>query len=301
MAIRIRNNQYQGINAHLHSYLQNEPAGWEEFHGVHITHLAEAIDRLLPPGYIVRPEKSMQIREFHPDSGEPVMATRKRRPQPDLSILQTTVSGDTQSGNSTISTPTRLLSAQKVLDDDPTVYLMALTIHTLSRDNDPGKPVTWIELLSPTNKPGGSGALQYREKRAAALRGGLALVEIDYLHEYPPVIALLPAYPVDEGAFPYIILVTNPQPSLAEGEAHIYEIGIDMPLPIIKIPLSGTQFIALDCGAVYNHTFSSLSTFSYHVDYAVNPVNFERYQAADQEKIQARMAVVSKNSSENPT
>ena len=63
MAIHYRENQYAGINAHLHSYLQSEPAGWEEFHGMHISHLAETLDLLLPDGYLVRPEKQRESRK----------------------------------------------------------------------------------------------------------------------------------------------------------------------------------------------------------------------------------------------
>lgn len=294
MAIHYQQNQYPGINAHLHSYLQNEPAGWEEFHAAHIMHLAEVLDSVLPAGYMVHLEKGMQIREFHPDTGEPVILRRRSRPKPDVSILKTPEgAGLAPAVTATLSVPTRTLPASAALEDDPAIYLTALSIRALTGDDRAGTPVTWIELLSPTNKPGGSGALQYREKRAMALRGGLALVEMDYLHETPPVLSHLPAYSDgDEDAYPYIIIITNPRPSLPEGEMQLHEIQIDGPLPVIKIPLAGEEFIALDCGAVYHRTFQALRTFGYYVDYEQEPVNFEHYRPDDREKIRARMAVV---------
>src|SRR5688572_21254887 len=85
MAIRSRVNQYRGINAHFQSYAQHERDGWVAFHNTHITHLSEAIDRLLPPGYEVVPERSLQnpeirlravvIREITP-AGEAIPITR---------------------------------------------------------------------------------------------------------------------------------------------------------------------------------------------------------------------------------
>lgn len=61
MAISVRHNLYNGVNAHLHSILQNRPAGWEEFHLNHIVDLARAISGLLPPGYRASAQRSFQI------------------------------------------------------------------------------------------------------------------------------------------------------------------------------------------------------------------------------------------------
>lgn len=66
MAIILRENAYRGVNAHLHSVLQNESGGWKVFHTAYITHLAEVIDTQLPPGYEVGLTKSLQIAEYHP-------------------------------------------------------------------------------------------------------------------------------------------------------------------------------------------------------------------------------------------
>jgi hypothetical protein len=66
MPLHFRENKYKGINAHLHSYLQDEPGGWESFHTEHIAALRSAIDAALPAGYYVRNDKSLQLHEDAP-------------------------------------------------------------------------------------------------------------------------------------------------------------------------------------------------------------------------------------------
>jgi hypothetical protein len=236
MVIRTRQNLYQGVNAHLHSRLQNEPAAWEVFHSSHIIHLAEAIDAALPPGYLVEPERSLQIREFDQ------------------------------------------------------FCLTAIVVRQVD-DSGLGKPVTWLELLSPTNKPPGEGYLQYREKQAAALEAGIVLVEIDYLHQTRSPVHGLPSYPDREtGSYPYVITVTDPKPSLADGQMKAHGFDVDAPMPIIEIPLVGTDFVRVDFGTAYNRTYQSLGAYSYRVDYEELPVSLETYSPPDQQRIQGVMA-----------
>ncbi|HLA43610.1 MAG TPA: hypothetical protein VJZ27_09255, partial [Aggregatilineales bacterium] len=86
MTIRTRRNQYRGVNAHLHSYLQAH-SGWQGFHNTFIIYLVNEINARLPEGYIVDAEQSLQIREIHPDTGE-----RIRRPEPDLTVFDRSTS-----------------------------------------------------------------------------------------------------------------------------------------------------------------------------------------------------------------
>jgi hypothetical protein len=57
-----------------------------------------------------------------------------------------------------------------------------------------GEPVAWIELLSPSNKPGGQDASYYRDKRLKLLQSGVVFVELDYLHESSPTFEGFPSY-----------------------------------------------------------------------------------------------------------
>lgn len=290
MPIKLRKNVYNGVNAHLHSALQHEFGAWEVFHSSHITDLAQEIDRQLPPGYIVEPERSLQIREYHPSSGEPILLRRKY-PKPDISIYQTNVEVvASRQSNSAATAPTLTLPAIESIEDDEDTYLRAVVIRELLEDDTFGKAIAWIELLSPTNKPPGEGYIQYREKRASTLHGGTVLVEIDYLHETRSPIRKLKSYPDGEkGSFPYSIVVTNPYPDLQLGKMETYGLQVDQCLPTIEIPLNHKDTFTLDFEAVYNRTYESLQAFSYRVDYERVPVGMDSYDAADQKRILAVM------------
>jgi hypothetical protein len=62
VALRLRDNQYRGINAHLHSYLQQH-SEWSMFHSNHVVDIQQALQALLPPetGYFVVSERSIQL------------------------------------------------------------------------------------------------------------------------------------------------------------------------------------------------------------------------------------------------
>jgi hypothetical protein len=292
MAIQSRKNQYQGINAHLHSSLQGTAGGWEGFHGNHITHLAEAINASLPSSYLVDSRPALQIREY-----DPVEGARFRRLSPDIAIYEagTPVSSSEWPSSETASTPTMTLSALETLDFDSDLYLRAVIIWKAGRSKSgkPGKPVTWIELLSPTNKPGGTGYVQYIQERATVLREGMVLVEVDYLHETRSPISRLPSYPGGEsGAHPYTITVSDPRPTLQDGRTDVYGFDVDAPLPIIDLPLAGKHTVQVNFGQVYNRTFESLAAYSYRVNYAQPPERLETYREADQARIEARLAAV---------
>lgn len=291
MPIHSRTNQYLGINAHLNSRLQGEFGTWGIFHSSHITDLARAIDAKLPPGYVVEPEKGLQIVEFHPDTGE---AVRVRRRKPDLTIYDTDLAARRSGGALAATTaPTLTLSALEAIDENPELYYPALAIREVEVDGEIGRAVTWIELLSPTNKSSEPGFLQYSEKRISTLRSHVSLVEIDYLHETLSPIPTLPSYPDRErGAYPYTVVVTDPRPTLQEGRMNVYGFGVDEAMPVVPIPLAGEEAIALDFGAVYHQTFASLRSFSLRVDYEQLPDRFETYHEADQARIRARMAAV---------
>ena len=283
-----RTNQYRGVNAHLHSLLQNELAGWETFHGMHIAHLAAAIDRLLPDGYTVIPEKSMQIRELNPNTGEAPVASK--RPKPDLSILMVGTMGEREQPSSSPATPTLTLPATVAYDRED--YLTAIVIREIESPGVIGKPVTWIELLSPTNKPPNNGYLQFREKRSTALENGITIVEIDYLHETRPTIRQIRSYADQQpGAFPYYVVITDPLPTIQDGITQVYGIPVDEPLPELKIPLAEADFVRLRLNEVYNQTYHSLGWYSYRVDYEQEPVNFNAYTPVDQQRIHERMRV----------
>ena len=286
MAVRSRENQYLGVNAHLHSFFQSK-GGWSSFHTNHISDLAKFIDDQLPPGYIVDIEQSLQIREFHPDTGE-----RLRRPEPDITIYETSRTARQAASTSGSVIPTLTQPVIETMEYDEDQYYSGLVIYELIDDATFGRPITRIEILSPTNKAG-DGYLQYREKRTATLKSGTCLVEIDYLHETPSPVKHVPSYPHGQAnAFPFSITVSNPTPDLETGLAHTYPIGVDDAILTIDIPLAGDDALSLDFGAVYNETYRSLTAYSYRVDYEQLPEHFDAYNEMDQKRIRRRMQIV---------
>lgn len=278
MSSESRRNRYRGVNPHLHSTYQNT-GGWSGFHSKHIADLAAHIDSQLPAGYEVELEQSLQIREFHPDTGE-----RVRNPRPDVTVYD--AEGERKTGQSAYPTATMTQPINETFMLDPSAYYTALRVYHHIEER---YPVLQIELLSPGNKPGGRGAVQYIEKRMGILKAGLRLVEVDYLHETPSPIRGLPVYPHDSGAFPYTITVSDPTPSLEDGIAATYGFHVDAPVPMINFPLVGTDSLTIDFDAAYQHTFTSLSTFSRRVDYSALPENFNRYSDDDQIRIREIM------------
>jgi hypothetical protein len=271
-------NLYPGINAHVNSYLQQEDGGWESFYAGHVGMLRDYLDTILPPNYFARSEKSLQIREQEPDE----FFQRKSRTQPDIAIYRT---GDPQPVVAVLEAtpPTAMLALPETFPDEDA--LNSVMIYEVLGKTF--KPVTWLELLSPANKPRRSYYAQYMQKRKETLASGLNLVEIDYLHESPPLIPVLPSYPKGEkGAFPYMIFVSNPHPSLQEGNPLIFGWHVDDTLPIIDIPLAAAETVRLNFGVAYHLTIERTRFYQVISQYEQDPPGLDRYLPDDQQRLQ---------------
>lgn len=292
MAIRAPNNLYRGINAHLHSILQNEPGDWESFHAAHIADLRSALERQLPPFYVARGERGLQIRETGEENGSPGGG----RTVPDVTIYQLgATSRDNLPIDEGISSPTITIPVAETLarlEDD---YLTSIVIYEIEGGRL-GRPVTRIELFSPANKPPKSGYRQYLRKRDETLKGGMRLVEVDYLHQSRSPVPNVPDYTSHNAdTTPYTIIVSDPRPSLDIGKTFVYGFHVDDPLPVVTIPLSGNDHINFDFGAVYNYSYNEQRYHYFIVDYAELPEKFDTYSPFDQERIRQVMARVAAN------
>ncbi len=264
-------NRYRGINAHLHSYFQTK-SGWAGFHTEHITHLREAIDRVLPPGYYVLAEQSLQLAFYDVDH------TIIQRHRPDVAVYGQGTA-ETQSSTAATATPTTVFPIEVTLSDPE--FLASVVI--IRNEH----PVTRIELLSPANKPPGSHYRDYLSRRDDTIAFGINLIEIDYLHERRSPISVIPDYTQREpGSYPYSILVNEPQ----QAETRYYGFRVDDPLPMLHLPLADDDRIQLDFGQVYDHTFNANSFYStVCVNYDEPPLNFDSYDPTDQQRIQEVM------------
>jgi hypothetical protein len=292
MAIHSDKNLYPGINAHLNSFLQHEPGGWQSFHAEHIVDIGKVINEHVPQGYFARAEKTLQISEILPGTKATTTTI------PDTTIYQVG-SASVKAVSSTLAAtpPTATLAILDTLDEEE--YLTGIVIYQVGEGSLLGRPITRVELLSPANKPGGSHYGQYRVKRLETLQSGLRLVEIDYLHETAPITQAVKNYPeAEQDAYPYNILVSDPRPDLEKGPTYFYGIGVDDPMPVLAIPLAGADEMTFPLGDAYNRTFEDSPFYGLVVNYAQDPIHFERYTDADRERIRKRMAAIKEQMTE---
>jgi hypothetical protein len=271
-------NPYPGVHAHLNSVLQQPNGGWESFHAAHIMSIQRSLTGILPDNFFALPEKSLQISEIGLES-------RRMRTRPDISIYRTGAETlKPQPVNA--ASPTRVLPLPQTLmresDEDEDDYLTAVGIYEVQANNVPGRLVTRIEVLSPSNKPGAAYP-QYSLKRLQSLQSGVNLVEIDYLHTTRPIVATIPAYPQqDDEATPYYVLVSDPHPSFDAGNVALFSIAVDAVLPRVPLPLIPGLVVVLDMQATYRDTLQSVPGFRFMVNLDAPPVNLQSYTDADQ-------------------
>lgn len=282
MPLHAPHNLYPGINAHLNSLLQQPDGGWQSFHGAHIEHLQEAIEALLPPNYYADSEQSLQI------SSASFELWTEKRIKPDITIYQTEqASSYTATLPAAASAPTLELPLWEIVADEED-YLKSVVIYRVEGDSALETPVTRIELISPANKPPHSYHRQYLASRLDTLRAGIALVEIDYIHQRRPVLPALPPYSTDDPlSYPYMVLTSNPRKPEGSGSFQLYGIGALAPLPNVTIPLLNDEVIVLDLGQVYNRTYDSRRRYRLRVDYANDPPDFDFYRPDDRAAIRA--------------
>jgi hypothetical protein len=294
VAIHWDRNLYPRVNPHLNSFLLDEDGGWESFHASHIVDIARELDTQLPANYYAIAEKSLQI------SAIGLEEEIRHRTEPDVTIYQRGKTAASAASLMMPTAPTATLPLAGEFQDDEEDLLTAVVIYRIESGKLPGNAVTRIELLSPANKPAGSYYRQYLAKRRETLRGGLCLVEIDYLHETRPISHLLPSYPDNhQTASPYIILVSDPRPTPQKGEIRTYPFGIDDTMPIVEIPLAQKENVLVDFGAIYNRTFESSRVFRLIVNYEQEPANFQHYNDADQERIRQHMRAIAEKYKSN--
>ncbi len=275
-------NPYNGINAHLNSQLQNDGT-WADFHTVHIGDLTKALKKqLLPMGYIVGIERSLQIRRpddnLHLMRGD-VVVYDKAPARPELASATATLE--------------LVMPISELIEIEETLDYKAIGIYQLlPNKRQRGQLVAWLELLSPSNKPPHSDYREYQEKRHDLLYGGVVFIELDYLHQFPPTFRHLANYTTFEpDSHPYRIAVIDPRPDMQTGKALLKQFDVDDAIPAVPIPLNAEDTLLFDFGQPYTATFEGLS-YGAELDYSHLPMLFETYSPADRVRIQQRMATM---------
>jgi len=296
MPIRLRNNPYRGVNAHLQSYLLTHSASWVSFHTEHIVAIRQVLSEQLPEGYYALSEQSLQI--YEEDPLEQMPSPRKSTTRPDISVFneQFYRSASASAGTEDAGINWRvegmimipLLEAIAEVDEDAPVSVV------IYQEDSPGdKPVLRIELLSPGNTPGYAGFSGYRQKRLQTLQAGISVVEISYLHTCHPTFDAMPDYSLGAASsHPFALSMFYPVPTLHAGNVYIVPFDVDMLIPSLILPLVGTDIVQFDLQSAYLRTFDGQPAFSRRLDYSELPLAFDTYSPADQERIRARMEAI---------
>ncbi|MBC7871919.1 MAG: DUF4058 family protein [Chitinophagaceae bacterium] len=285
----MRENPYQGINAHLNSSLQtrgteDQPALWHSFHNFHIAQIVIGLNAQLPDHYIALDEQSLQTRGIDVGGFE-----EKSIKTPDVDIFQRKAV-DVKGGAMTVLAPTWEAALIEVMQE-PIRQPRAALIRELLPQRKVGRIVSRIELLSPSNKPSGSKYQTYVDKRTEAIQSEIPLIEIDYLHEQPPILSELPRYLKITGAYPYGIIVTDSRPDWYAGSVKVYGFSVAAPIAQFLLPLAAEESLIFDLNPVYQKTFVE-GRWGDMLDYTDEPERFDTYSAEDQAKIRAVMATI---------
>jgi hypothetical protein len=286
MPLQSRFNLFVGINAHLHSLFQTGD-GWSSFHATYLVYLTSALQEVLQPlGYEADVEPSLQIRRLDDPP---------RLPRADVLLYDTDpVRAAAVSSPMTAATAEMVLSLTTMLaiaEEDAPRYRAVGIYRLTSPRRTRGEPVAWIELLSPSNKPGGQDFETYRIKREALLQTGLVFVELDYLHHSPPTFAGVPVYDADPNSYPFRLTVIDPRPEFLSGQGRTRGFAVDEPIPSMPIPLNADDVLTFDFDPPYQRTFYEMF-YGNRVDYAQLPPAFERYSLEDRARIVNRMLTI---------
>jgi hypothetical protein len=149
-------------------YLEH-PAWWRGVHHRLITYIADTLSAQLPERYVTEIDERLYVVEAERDLYPDVLV--KRRPKP----RATRKTKPAASGAVAVESDPAL----RVSLEPQTLPQSFIEIRLAA---GPGRAVTVIEILSPTNKATGSqGREQYLAKQKELLRSTLHLVEIDLL------------------------------------------------------------------------------------------------------------------------
>ncbi|MBC8097847.1 MAG: DUF4058 family protein, partial [Armatimonadetes bacterium] len=261
-------NLYPGINPHLNSALQSPYGDWVPFHSSTIMRLVDVLEAALPPYYYTVAERSLQLQRIAPD-----VSLHQVRNRPDIAVYRAALAPTVAVyPAATAMPPTLVLPLDDDVEEEPRV--MSVVVYHFGEDSE-DIPITRFELLSPGNKPGGGHAKTYLRNRRATIEAGLNLVEIDWLHETPPITNRMPSYPARQpDAYPYSILITDPRPLPTSGMTAVYSFRVSDPVPSLWVPLADDERVLVDFGQAYNNTFERQRVFAMKTHYDQLPARF---------------------------
>jgi hypothetical protein len=216
------------------------PAVFPGLHNGLVMYLEEALNAVLPPGYVATNDSRVYVDpELHrvPDVG--VLGPESPPPGGPASAAA-------------VLTGVGLLAAETEPVSDP-IEEWYLAI----RSADDERLVTAVEVVSPSNKkPGEDGRTSYRQKQGEYRASGVNLVEIDLIRSGAHTTAVSEArLRAVAGPCEYhvcVMVASNPR------EFYVAPIRLTDRLPVIAVPLDpGTDPVKVDLQAVFDRCYDA--------------------------------------------
>jgi len=201
-----------------------DPAVFPDLHDRLITYLSEALNAVLPAPYFTGIASRVWIE------------SSRRRVEPDVDLLRPAqpVNGGVHKGGGG-----GVAVAQEVTTEPVVIELASEEVREtfLEIHAQPGGEhlVTTIEVLSPSNTPGGHGRTPYLQKQDEVLQSRVHLVEIDLLRAgLPTTLAPVGQTVRVAGFYDYHVCVHRwDRPNLC----FVYPIQLQGRLPVVSVPL----------------------------------------------------------------
>jgi hypothetical protein len=265
-------NPFKGVNPIVHTLFQIQGVKLKHkaFQAMYITHLSDMLNQqLMESHYFAMPEDSVSVtgRDVYPD----VVV------EGDESELEFSSVG--------VSSPDLVIEIPRI----------AVNVLITQKQGNTVRPVTAIELLSPTNLDRTSRIDEFNAKHQQLLAHGLNVVTIHLLHMFLPTLEDIPRYPDNPDSAPYHLTVTRPQDVSEYGnyQTQVYRFGLDMPIPTIALPLIGEEKIAVNFDQPYQETYVK-GRFNHQIDYAaLSPNLLSKFREADRHYLEQRLTEIS--------
>ena len=231
-------------------YLEH-PARWPGVHLGLISALRVALNALLPERYVADAGERLNVvepdRNIH--AGILVIehsSSRPSEPQP--------------GGTKAVAAPGEsvwVITAEPEEQREPYVEIVLA--------DDPGRVVTVIEVLSPSNKAAGHpGREKYRRKQAELVDSRINLLEIDFLRRGEHTVAAPQGELRRRGRWDYLACLHR---GARRYEYQVWPITLREPLPHVLIPLAdGEPELVLDLQEAFNRFYDE-NAYARRIDY----------------------------------
>jgi hypothetical protein len=237
-------DRYPGMDPYL-----EQPGYWQGFHNGLVAHIRDAINAILPPGYIAFIEQRLAI-----------------LPEDQLRIADIAVIAHPKPAatGSAAAVAERAIPHGIVSAWMEPVYDWFIEVRT-SRPR-PRRVVTVIEVLSPTNKAAGSeGRREYQAKQQQLMNGDANLLEIDLLRHGAHTVATPLERLHSRDTWDYIVSLHR---ITDRYRCSFWLNRLTEPLPEVRVPLlPDDPDVFLDLQAAYRSSYLS-GRFYEDIDYS---------------------------------